>query len=128
MNLFHFHRYFKRSKNLDDLKEYLMKVKIGDWFVLYQMSKNLNRKFFYDFLIKLSKDDSKPEICESLLFLEEEDKKKQELKNRTKMAKDEAKGSAKSLEKLQKPELKEDVLKTSKSDSKLTFPKNIKQM
>ena len=33
-----------------------MSVKIGDWFVLYQMSKNLNRKFFYDFLIALAKE------------------------------------------------------------------------
>ena len=33
-----------------------MKCKIGDWFVLYQMSKNLNKRLFYDFLILLSKD------------------------------------------------------------------------
>ena len=48
---------------MDDLRSYLKCVKIGDWFVLYQMSKNLNRKFFYDFLLELSKDD-KAEDCE----------------------------------------------------------------
>ena len=30
--------------------------RIGDWFVLYQMSKNLNKRFFYTFLLRLSKD------------------------------------------------------------------------
>ena len=49
-------RYFKRSKNLDVLEAYIRDIKIGDWFVLYQMSKNLNRRFFYDFLIKLAKE------------------------------------------------------------------------
>ena len=29
---------------------------IGDWFVLYQMSKNLNKRFFHDFLISLSRE------------------------------------------------------------------------
>ena len=30
--------------------------RIGDWFVLYQMSKNLNKRFFYTFLLRLSKE------------------------------------------------------------------------
>ena len=34
-----------------------MKIRIGDWFVLYQMSKNLNKRFFYDFLINLSREN-----------------------------------------------------------------------
>ena len=51
-----FFRYFKNSEKLDRLKEYIQTVKIGDWFVLYQMSKNLNRRFFYDFLIALAKE------------------------------------------------------------------------
>ena len=38
------------------LREYITSVKIGDWFVLYQMSKNLNRRFFYDFLINLARE------------------------------------------------------------------------
>lgn len=50
------HRYFKRDEKIDAIKSYVMKCKIGDWFVLYQMSKNLNKKLFYDFLIHLSKD------------------------------------------------------------------------
>ena len=49
-------RYFKRSKNLDSLEIYIRAIKIGDWFVLYQMSKNLNRRFFYDFLLALAKE------------------------------------------------------------------------
>ena len=35
---------------------YIRAIKIGDWFVLYQMSKNLNRRFFYDFLLALAKE------------------------------------------------------------------------
>ena len=54
--IFFFYRYFKRDEKLDAIKDYVMKCKIGDWFVLYQMSKNLNKRLFYDFLILLSKD------------------------------------------------------------------------
>lgn len=50
------HRYFKNKENTVGIKSYIHHCTIGDWFVLYQMSKNLNRKFFYDFLIQLSKD------------------------------------------------------------------------
>ena len=42
--------------NADLIKGFITNCTIGDWFVLYQMSKNLNRKFFHDFLIQLSKD------------------------------------------------------------------------
>ena len=38
------------------IQEYIKNIKIGDWFVLYQMSKNLNRGFFYQFLIALAKE------------------------------------------------------------------------
>ena len=38
------------------IEEYIKNIKIGDWFVLYQMSKNLNRGFFYEFLIALAKE------------------------------------------------------------------------
>ena len=54
--IYFFKRYFKRSKNLDSLEIYIRAIKIGDWFVLYQMSKNLNRRFFYDFLLALAKE------------------------------------------------------------------------
>ena len=56
LKVFFFKRYFKRSKNLDSLEIYIRAIKIGDWFVLYQMSKNLNRRFFYDFLLALAKE------------------------------------------------------------------------
>ena len=58
-------RYFKRSKNLDMLERYIRTIKIGDWFVLYQMSKNLNRRFFYDFLLELAKEyEANPNVIE----------------------------------------------------------------
>lgn len=50
------HRYFSKTKNRELIKEYIKSITIGDWFVLYQMSKNLNRRFFYDFLIQLAND------------------------------------------------------------------------
>ena len=49
-------RYFSKSKNRELIKEYIKSITIGDWFVLYQMSKNLNRRFFYDFLIQLANE------------------------------------------------------------------------
>ena len=39
---------------MDKIKAYIDDCKLGDWFVLYQMSKNLNRPFFMDFLTMLS--------------------------------------------------------------------------
>merc|ERR1719411_1287103 len=47
-------RYFRRSTKMDKIKSYIDQCKLGDWFVLYQMSKNLNRPFFMDFLTMLS--------------------------------------------------------------------------
>lgn len=53
------HRYFKRNDNLDQIQDYIIKdCTIGDWFVLYQMSKTLNKRFFHDFLIQLAKNGS----------------------------------------------------------------------
>lgn len=49
-------RYFGKDENIAAIKEYITVCTIGDWFVLYQMSKNLNRRFFYEFLVRLSKD------------------------------------------------------------------------
>ena len=62
-------RYFKRDENLDRIKTYVKACSIGDWFVLYQMSKNLNRKFFHDFLIVLSKEKEK-EACRGIEKIE----------------------------------------------------------
>ena len=47
-------RYFKRSTKMDKIRAFIDECKLGDWFVLYQMSKNLNRPFFMDFLTQLS--------------------------------------------------------------------------
>jgi hypothetical protein len=41
---------------------YLDGCTIGDWFVLYQMSKNLNRRFFYDFLLTLAHVDEAEDV------------------------------------------------------------------
>ena len=45
---------------------------LGDWFVLHQLSKNLNRHFFVDFLVHLSKleeaeEEGKDSISEILI-------------------------------------------------------------
>ncbi|XP_023325021.1 innexin inx2 isoform X2 [Eurytemora carolleeae] len=49
------HRYFKNNENIQHIKHYVYHCSIGDWFVLYQMSRNMNRRFFADFLVVLSK-------------------------------------------------------------------------
>jgi len=63
------HRYFNKNRHLNDIRKYILTCSIGDWFVLYQMSKNLNKRFFAEFLsllsIKVNPDpemDSDPEI------------------------------------------------------------------
>ncbi len=52
----YFPRYFKEDENIANVKLYITSCTIGDWFVLYQMSKNLNRRFFHKFLIQLSRE------------------------------------------------------------------------
>jgi len=48
-------RYFRRSSSkIDKIEAYIKQCKLGDWFVLYQLSKNLNRPFFMEFLTKIS--------------------------------------------------------------------------
>lgn len=47
-------RYFKKSSKVAKIETFVCKCKLGDWFVLYQLSKNLNRPFFMDFLTQLS--------------------------------------------------------------------------
>lgn len=47
-------RYFKKSSKIAKIESFISKCKLGDWFVLYQLSKNLNRPFFMDFLTQLS--------------------------------------------------------------------------
>lgn len=36
------------------IENFISNCKLGDWFVLYQLSKNLNRPFFMDFITSLS--------------------------------------------------------------------------
>ena len=38
----------------EKLKIFIENISYGDWFVLYQMSKNLDHKFFVDFVVRLS--------------------------------------------------------------------------
>ncbi|TRY78244.1 hypothetical protein TCAL_06744 [Tigriopus californicus] len=48
-------RFFKRNEDMDKIRSYICNCSRGDWFVLYQLSKNLNRPFFMDFLSKLTR-------------------------------------------------------------------------
>ena len=57
-------RYFRRSHKIIKIENYLNNCSLGDWFVLYQLSKNLNRPFFMDFLTKLSLDYDKEALEE----------------------------------------------------------------
>ena len=48
------YRHFKRSAKSDKIEMYIKQnCTLGDWFVLYQLSKNLNKPFFMEFLSKL---------------------------------------------------------------------------
>ena len=56
MKLFlNFHRYFKRNENVKKMRTYIELCSRGDWFVLYQLSKNVNRPLFMDFLFTLAR-------------------------------------------------------------------------
>jgi len=56
-------RYFKKSKKTEKIEAFVRTCKLGDWFVLYQLSKNLNRPFFMDFLTDLSVRYTDKELC-----------------------------------------------------------------
>lgn len=60
------HRYFKKDENLTRIKQYLSECSVGDWFVLYQMSKNMNKRLFFVFLSNLSKV-SRKQMLQALL-------------------------------------------------------------
>lgn len=47
-------RYFKINAHVKHIQYYCLHCSIGDWFVLYQMSKNLNKRFFAEFLTVLA--------------------------------------------------------------------------
>ena len=46
---------FDASSDGELVKDFIRKSAIGDWFVLYQMSKNLNQSLFFQLLVKLAK-------------------------------------------------------------------------
>ena len=58
------HRYFKKSSKLEYIRTYILECKLGDWFVMYQLSKNLNRPFFIDFLTAISVKYVKNDLSE----------------------------------------------------------------
>ena len=45
---------FDASSDGELVKDFVRRSVIGDWFVLYQMSKNLNQSLFFQFLVKLA--------------------------------------------------------------------------
>ena len=47
-------RYFKNHAHMKHIHHYIDNCQIGDWFVLYQMSKNQNKEFFARFLAVLA--------------------------------------------------------------------------
>lgn len=49
------HRYFRRNENARTIEAYMRACSVGDWFVLYQMSKSCNSTFFMDFLVTLAR-------------------------------------------------------------------------
>ena len=65
------HRYFKTNPNTLHIEHYILNCSIGDWFVLYQMSRNMNRRFFADFITVLSKrvNPNPNEECDETPFV-----------------------------------------------------------
>jgi len=51
---FKMQKYFKNNAHIKCIKHYLTNCSIGDWYVLYQMSKNLNQRFFAEYLTVLA--------------------------------------------------------------------------
>ena len=48
------YRYFENNAHMKHIHHYINDCQIGDWFVLYQMSKNQNKRFFAKFLALLA--------------------------------------------------------------------------
>jgi len=48
-------RYFKKNENDRHIEHYVKHCSLGDWLVLYHMARNMNKRFFADFLSVLSK-------------------------------------------------------------------------
>ena len=47
-------QYISNNKHVKHIEKYINKCSIGDWFVLYMMNKNMNKRFFAEFLSNLS--------------------------------------------------------------------------
>ena len=78
---------FDASPDGDNVKDFIRGSAIGDWFVLYQMSKNLNQSLYFRFLVKLAQPLSeKKEVtinnCKTEQKNEEEKKKGEEKEKR----------------------------------------------
>merc|ERR1711936_503312 len=48
------HRYLSNNRHAKHIQHYVINCSIGDWFVLYQMDKQMNKRFFSEFLALLS--------------------------------------------------------------------------
>ena len=69
-------KYFRRNAHIKHIKHYILDCSIGDWFVLYQMSKNLNKRYFAEFISLLAMTvDPDPSIVpeEPMIHLSPED-------------------------------------------------------
>ena len=60
-------RYFKRDEKSHHIQTYVYKCSRGNWFVLYQLSKNLNQPFFMDFLKNIFLFLSSPQLLSHFL-------------------------------------------------------------
>ena len=47
------YRYFKKNKTMNKVRNFICQCSQGDWFVLYQLSKNLNKPYLMDLLVSL---------------------------------------------------------------------------
>jgi hypothetical protein len=47
-------RYFRNNAHMKHIRHYVCNCSIGDWFVLHQMSKNINKRYFAEFLALLA--------------------------------------------------------------------------
>ena len=69
-------RYLKNNAHVKHIQHYILNCSIGDWFVLYQMSKNLNLRFFSEYITVLAltvNPDPSIEPEEPELYLSPED-------------------------------------------------------
>jgi len=48
------YKYLTNNKHTKHIKHYVRNCSLGDWFVLYQMSRNMNSRFFAEFIALLS--------------------------------------------------------------------------